>query len=516
MFCFFNLILSLSLRRMSKFDFAVIGGGSGGLAAAKEASRLGAKVVLFDFVSATPLGTKWGFAGTCVNVGCIPKKLFHYAGLCGEAMWDAEHLGWKVPSHPQHDWDTLRDTVNNYIRKLNFSYRTGVKSAGVEYINAKARLHPTDSSKVIYEVKGEEKEIEAKYVLLATGGRPTYPSHLPNAKDLCITSDDLFTLKKAPGKTLVLGGGYIAMECAGFLVALGYDVTVSVRSKPLRAFDSDCSRKIVEVMTELGLKFRNGVEIKKLERSSSSQLIRVEFSDGHVEEFETVLLAIGRTPETKSLNLPESSTNNEGKVIVDSQCRVKNNLFAVGDLIINRPELTPVAIKDGELLARRLFANKTETLDRPELIPTTVFTPIEYGSIGFSEEKAIEIYGKDNIECYLYEWQTLEKSAVHRPKLEHLRIEEADDEQGSHNFTKIIVRKDKNEEILGFHFIGPNAGEVTQGFALAMRLGATKSDLDQTMGIHPTDAEALVSLTITKSSGEDYKAAGGCGGGKCG
>jgi thioredoxin/glutathione reductase (selenoprotein) len=508
-----------------QYDFAVIGGGSGGMAAAKEAASLGARVVLFDYVAPSPLGSKWGVGGTCVNVGCIPKKLFHYAALSGEALHDAGTLGWAVPHgedlgdvvHVEHNWSKLVQKVTAYIRKLNFSYKNGLRSSKVEYINAWASLSPEDSHVVQYALsETDRRTLSAKYVLFAQGGRPTYPSDLPNVKELCVTSDDLFTLKKNPGKTLVLGGGYIAMECAGFLCGLGNSVTVAVRSKPLRAFDEQVAEKIVRVMTELGTNFRVGVLPVSIERVESGK-INVVFSDDSTEEFDTVLLATGRTPQTAGLNIPGGLASS-GKINVDREMAVSGleGVFAIGDIVEGRPELTPVAIKDGEFLTRRLFGGRKDYLEKPEYIPTTVFTPIEYGSIGFSEGESIRRFGAENIESYLFEWQTLEKSAVHRAKLEHLRENEADFEQSGHNFCKLVVRKDNDEEVVGFHYVGPHAGEVTQGFAVAMRLGAKKHDFDMTVGIHPTDAEAIVGMSVTKSSGEDYVAAGGCGGGKCG
>ena len=509
-----------------QYDFAVIGGGSGGMAAAKEAAALGARVVLFDYVSPSPLGSKWGVGGTCVNVGCIPKKLFHYAALSGEAVQDAGTLGWAVPHGAElgehvkveHNWPQLVQKVTSYIRKLNFSYKNGLRSSKVEYINAWASLAPGNAHEVQYAMSdSDRRSVSAKYVLVATGGRPTYPEDLPNVKELCVTSDDLFTLKKNPGKTLVLGGGYIAMECAGFLTGLGLEVTVAVRSRPLRAFDDQVAEKIVNVMTELGTNFRVGVVPTALDRVAESGKIKVVFSDGSVEEFDTVLLATGRTPQTAGLNLPAESVAASGKVKVDREMTMAEDVFAIGDIVEGRPELTPVAIKDGELLARRLFGSgRKQYLEKPEYVPTTVFTPIEYGCVGYSEGEAVRQFGAENVESYLFEWQTLEKSAVHRPKAEKVRENEGDLEQSGHNFCKLVVRKDNEEELVGFHYVGPHAGEVTQGFAVAMRLGAKKHDLDMTVGIHPTDAEAIVGMTVTKSSGEDYVAAGGCGGGKCG
>lgn len=506
-------------RHMSTFthDFAVIGGGSGGLAAAKEASRFGAKVVLFDYVTpSVTRGTTWGFAGTCVNVGCIPKKLFHYSSLLGESIHDLHHLGFggNVVGE-SHNWGEMVTTVTNYIRKLNFSYRTGARAAGVEYINARAKCVSDDEHAVEYIGKSgvEVLRVRAKHVLIAVGSRPAFP----NIKgiSLAISSDDIFWQQTAPKKTLVVGGGYIAMECAGFLTGLGYPTSVSVRSVPLRNFDSQVAQKIVQIMREKGTDFLIGKTPTELE--SQNDQIAVTFDDGSRDVFDTVLIATGRNPETRDLNLSDKIVKNStGKLVADPKTLLVNGascVYAVGDCLAGSPELTPVAIKDGEYLAQRLFGGATNKFFNKEYIPTTVFTPSEYGSVGLSEQAAVGQFGQQNVDAYLYEWPSLERAALHREKAVQARIDEADVEEGNNCFTKLIVHGDR---VVGFHFVGPNAGEVVQGFALAVKLGATKSDFDELVGIHPTDAEAMCGLTVTKSSGDDFVAAGGCGGGKCG
>jgi len=511
-----NRLLKLSNQFMSSYthDLAVIGGGSGGLAAAKEAARSGAKVVLFDHVTPSHRGTTWGFAGTCVNVGCIPKKLFHYSSLLGESMHDLKLAGWTSSASQTHSWSEMVETVTNFIRKLNFSYRTGARTAGVEYINARARFaSQEDENALEYSLKGEKKTLRAKHVIVAVGGRPTLPA-IPGIEH-AITSDDIFFSKKSPGKTLVVGGGYIAMECAGFLTGLGYPTTVCVRSRPLRNFDVQMADKIQSIMHELGTDFAIGktpVLIKKTENDS----LEVVFDDNSQDFYETVLIATGRSPATSHLGLPNCvSLSKTGKLLTDPNCLVKGSksIFAVGDCQEGSPELTPVAVKDGELLARRLFFGESKIFDKT-FIPTTVFTPSEYGSVGLSEEQAIQKFGEAAVESFLYEWPSLERAAFHREKPLSRSADETDVEQGNNCFTKLVVLT--SGKVVGFHFIGPNAGEVTQGFALAVKLGATKSDFDDLVGIHPTDAEALCGLTVTKSSGVSFVAAGGCGGGKCG
>uniref|UniRef100_A0A0G4FIK1 Thioredoxin reductase n=1 Tax=Chromera velia CCMP2878 TaxID=1169474 RepID=A0A0G4FIK1_9ALVE len=505
------------------YDLAVIGGGSGGMAAAKEAARLGAKVVLFDYVKPSTQGTKWGLGGTCVNVGCVPKKLMHYAGLMGPILHhDAQKFGWKLAPDASHDWGKLVETVQNHIRQLNFSYRSGLRGTGVNYLNALATFQ--GPNEIAYTQKGEEKTLSAKNILIATGGRPNLPSDIPGARELAITSDDIFSMKKSPGKTLVVGGAYIALETAGFLTELGYDVSVSFRSILLRGFDRQCAEKIGNTMRLLGTKFLPaGTLPSKMEKEGDGGKIRVHFKgkDGETSEevYDTVLYATGRTADLAGLSLGNAGVvadPSSGKLDVDDgEATNVPNIFAVGDILKGRPELTPVAIRAGELLARRLFAGSTEKMNW-DLIATTVFTPAEYGSVGLSEEEAVKRWGRDDIETYLLEFTSLEMAAAHRQKDPSLRADDFDVDIGANALSKLVVRRSEDEKVVGFHYVGPNAGEITQGFAVAMRLGAKKRDLDGTIGIHPTDAESLVQLDITGSSGESYLAAGGCGGGKCG
>jgi len=245
--------------------------------------------------------------------------------------------------------------------------------------------------------------------------------------------------------------------------------------------------------------------------------IEVNFSDKSVDTYDTVLFATGRFADTKGLNLAAAGvqTTPSGKFkCVNEQTNVEH-IYAVGDVLEGRQELTPVAIQTGELLARRLFRGATETMDY-DLVPTTVFTPFEYGCVGLAEEAAHERYGQDNVETYLFEFTSLEFSASHRHKDPSAQIDELDTDMGPTSLSKLVCLKNEDERVVGFHFVGPNAGEITQGFALALRLGAKKKDFDKTVGIHPTDAESFTAMDITRSSGESWVAAGGCGGGKCG
>ncbi|KAL8454867.1 hypothetical protein Emag_001233 [Eimeria magna] len=488
------------------YDFVVIGGGSGGLSSSKQAAALGARVAVFDFVKPSTQGTRWGLGGTCVNVGCIPKKLMHYAA-------------------------SMQQCVQSYVKQLNFSYRTGLRSAGVTYINALATLKSSNS--IEYEEKGvvspitplrnqskaelnaaaaavaaaavalAKKLVKARHILIAVGGRPSIPREVPGAREYCITSDDVFSLKKAPGKTLVVGASYIALECAGFLTELGFDVG--------------------RCMREMGVKFIEGIVVEKVEKTAEEKLLvsmrgSIDAARTQQIEVDTVLYATGRCADTRGLNLEGLGVHlsTEGRIVCDEGFRsTVPTIYGVGDVVEGFPELTPAAIKAGEILARRLFGGSQELMSLRD-IPTTVFTPMEYGCVGLSEEAAVAEYGEDDVEVYLSEFSPLEISACHRQKAEPTRADEADVDLSPPCLSKLVCIKSEGLRVRGVHFVGPNAGELIQGMAVALKLGAKKSDFDDTVGIHPTNAECFTQLTITKRSGQDWVAAGGCGGGKCG
>jgi pyruvate/2-oxoglutarate dehydrogenase complex dihydrolipoamide dehydrogenase (E3) component len=235
------------------------------------------------------------------------------------------------------------------------------------------------------------------------------------------------------------------------------------------------------------------------------------------DTYDTVLYATGRQAHTHRLNLPAAGvvTRPSGKVESPDERTNVPHIYAVGDILHGRPELTPVAIKAGELLADRLFAGATKQMDYDK-IPTTVFTPVEYGTCGLSEEDAIARFGEENIETYLFEFASLEAGAAHRQKHPNTRENEADVELSPPCLSKLVCLKSEGERLIGFHYVGPNAGEITQGFAVAVKVGAKKSDIDDVVGIHPTDAESFMAMEITRRSGESFVASGLCGGGKCG
>lgn len=481
------------------YDLVVIGGGSGGLAASKEAAKFGKRVAVCDFVKPTPKGTSWGLGGTCVNVGCIPKKLMHQAALLGQGIKDSTNFGWQTQD-VQFKWDTMRGNVRDYIASLNWKYRVSLREAKVDYLNAYAQFVDPHKLKLT-DKKGKEKFITSHSFLLAMGERPRYPD-IPGAKEYAITSDDLFFHPHCPGKTLVVGASYVALECAGFLRGIGLDVTVMVRSILLRGFDQDMAERIGDYMAAEGVRFFRPCVPTKLELVEQGSPGRVRVyanADGAeiVEEFNTVLFAVGREPCTHSLGLAEAGVRvnpKTGKLpTVNEQTNVPH-IYAVGDVLEGRPELTPVAIQAGILLARRLYDGSNVQCDYTN-VPTTVFTPIEYGCIGYSEADAIAKFGEDNIEVFHANFTPLEWTLPKRGT--------------DAGYLKIVCLIPERNRILGFHYLGPNAGEVTQGFATAMKLNATKDDLDATIGIHPTCAELFTTLTVSKRSGGSTTA-GGC------
>ena len=494
------------------------------MAASKAAAAYGKKVALFDFVTPTPRGTSWGLGGTCVNVGCIPKRLMHQAALLGEAMTDSHSFGWRpstasqsnepmstdsdqappevtVKSVVRHDWNALVEKVQNHIKMANFNYRVNLRNKKVKYINAFAELTDPHTIRAV-DKKGVETIYTSDRVLIATGERPRYPSDCPGALEYGITSDDLFSMPYSPGKTVVVGASYVALECAGFLRGMGYDVTVMVRSILLRGFDQDMAEKIGKNMAEDGVTFLRPCVpslVEQLEAPSESApgKLRVtgrmlDGGDPVTIECNTILFAIGRDPCTDKIGLKAAGVNVDpktGKIPVNAREETNiPNIYAVGDILQNRLELTPIAIEAGKLLVARIFGGQSRLCDYA-YAPTTVFTPIEYGCVGYSEEKAVEVFGKENVDVYHqafrpYEWALTPRSV-------------------NACWAKLVVLLSENERVVGFHFLGPNAGEVTQFAALSLKLGVKKEDFDHLIGIHPTSAETFNSLNITRSSGQD-------------
>uniref|UniRef100_A0A8C1T4H3 thioredoxin-disulfide reductase (NADPH) n=1 Tax=Cyprinus carpio TaxID=7962 RepID=A0A8C1T4H3_CYPCA len=442
-----------------EYDLIVIGGGSGGLACSKEAAALGKKVMVLDYVVPTPKGTTWGLGGTCVNVGCIPKKLMHQTALLGTAIEDARKFGWEFSDQVTHNWETMRTAVNNYIGSLNWGYRVSLRDKNVNYVNAYAEFVEPHKIKATNK-RGKEMFYTAAKFVLATGERPRYLG-VPGDKEYCITSDDLFSLPYCPGKTLVVGASYVALECGGFLAGLGLDVTVMVRSILLRGFDQDMANRAGDYMETHGVKFlRKFVPTKvgQLEAGTPGRLkvtAKSTESDEIFEgEYNTVLIAVGRDACTGKIGLDKAGVKvnaKNGKIPVNDEEQTSvPHIYAIGDILEGKWELTPVAIQAGKLLARRLYAGASLKIYH------SLFWPLEF-----------TVPGRDNNRCY----------------------------------AKIICNKLDKDRVIGFHYLGPNAGEVTQGFGAAMKCGITKDQLENTIGIHPTCAEIFTTMEVTKSSG---------------
>lgn len=422
----------------------------------------------------------------------------HYAAILAEARKDQELSGWTQDYTQKHDWVKMVKQVQMHIKGLNWGYKSDMIKLKIKYFNAYARF--ADSHTIELEnAKGEKEKVTAEKIIIATGGRPSYPG-IPGDKEFGITSDDIFSLKEAPGKTLVVGASYVALECAGFLTALGYDTTVMVRSILLRGFDQDMANRIGAYMKDSHTKFIEGATPDKLEKLENG-MIKVTYKQGgeeKTEEYQTVLFAMGRYALTANINLEAAGViaekNGKFKVNDQEQTNVPH-IYAIGDVIYGQLELTPVAIKAGMLLSQRLFAGKTDKMDYVN-VPTTVFTPLEYGCCGYTEVESHEKYGKDNCSTYHIQFQPLEwQYNKARP-------------EGHQCYVKVIVTKSDNK-VVGFHICAPNAGEITQGIGIAMKCGMTKEQLDSCVGIHPTIAEDCIGLKETKEENPDASK-GGC------
>ncbi|KAF1329890.1 Thioredoxin reductase 1, partial [Globisporangium splendens] len=482
------------------YDLVVIGGGSGGLACSKEAAKYGKKVCVLDYVKPSPVGTSWGLGGTCVNVGCIPKKLMHQSSLIGETIHkDSKAFGWTV-GEQTFDWTQMLKSINSYIKSINFKYKVELRDKKVKYENLLGSFIDAHTLELWHPKKGT-KTVTTRDVVVAVGGRPKPLSC--EGGELAISSDDIFWRKEAPGKTLVVGASYVALECAGFMKGMGYDVKIMVRSILLRGFDQDMANKIGEFMeVESKIEFIRGCVPQSITKLENGQLlVKWTTPDGEAceEAFDTVLNATGRDPDVAKLGLDKAGVKlnpKTGRIWVENEQTSTPNVYAIGD-VIDAPELTPVAIQAGRLLARRLYNNETTFMDYDKVC-TAVFTPIEYGCCGLSEEASIEKFGEDNLEIYHQNFTPLEwsLSSETRPA-------------ASTCYVKVICDKLRDKYVVGFHYLGPNAGEVTQAMGLAMKLGFTYDQMVSVVGIHPTTAEIFTTLEVTKSSGESA-ASGGC------
>lgn len=446
------------------FNYLAIGAGSGGIASANRAAQRGASSAVIE---AKAVG------GTCVNVGCVPKKVMWYGAHIAEALKYSPAYGFDVTQN-SFNWATLVQNREAYIQRIHASYQRGFDSNGVTLINGFARF--VDANTV--EVNGER--ITADHITIAVGGRPSRPA-IPGSEH-GIDSDGFFALNEQPKKALVIGAGYIAVEIAGVLHALGTDTHLLVRKdRPLRNFDSDITDMLLERMAQDKLNLHHHTEVCKVEKTASGTLT-VHCTNGTVfNDVDCLIWAIGREPATDKLNLAAAgvTTDEQGFIRTDKyQNSNVKGIYAVGD-IAGEAQLTPVAIKAGRMLAERLF-NK----DLPDahmdysLIPTVVFSHPPIGTLGLTEAEAVAQYGKDNVKVYRSNFAAMYNAITPHRALSRFKL----------------VCAGSDEKVVGLHGIGEGMDEVLQGFAVAMKMGATKADFDATVALHPTSAEEFVTL----------------------
>ncbi len=447
---------------MERVDYLVIGGGSGGLASARRAASYGARVAV---VEAGALG------GTCVNVGCVPKKVMWNAAQIADALQLARGYGFDVEVRG-HDFAALRQRREAYIERMRGVYAQHLAKDNVELINGRATLTGPR------EVSVGERQLTAAHVLIATGSAASVPD-LPGA-ELGATSDGFFALEALPKSVLIVGAGYIAVELAGVLRGLGAAVTLAMRhERPLRGFDAMLGDALREALEKSGVHVVPEVNVVRLTRNDRGEKIAL-LSNGHVlPAVDTVLWTIGRHANVAGLGLEAASVRRDasGHIVVDEwQNTTAPGVYAIGD-VTGHATLTPVAIAAGRKLADRLFGAKPESKLDYNDIPSVVFSHPPIGTVGLSELDARQKHG-DEVKVYSTRFTNMYYAVTEQKELTHMKL----------------VTVGKEERVVGVHVIGRGADEMIQGFAVAVKLGATKADFDRTVAIHPTASEELVTL----------------------
>jgi len=461
-------------RELEKvYDLIIIGGGSAGVAAALESVKYGIKVAIFDYVEPSEHGSIWGIGGTCLNVGCIPKKFFYHAAQIGHTLDHMENYGWEK-SKKEHNWNILINNIRKYIVSQNKDLEISLKKSKIDYFNMLVSFVDQYNIKGV-DNQGKESYFTAKKFIIATGLRPKYPNI--EGIHYGITSDDFFFLQNPPGETLIIGGSYISLEIGSFLKNLCYPVTIMVRSQFLRGFDRETVKIFIE---NIDLDYIQGVPIKI---ELVKNIKRVHYDGGSID-VNTVIIATGRESKIYQLGLDKIGVSIEdGKIVAPHFKTTLDHIYAIGDIVKDGIELTPVAIKSAKLLIQNLYESKDYILDNA-WIPTSVFTvPFEYSSVGLSEEEGIKKYGQE-IEVYDSNFKPLEYNLT-------------DDYNHKLGYVKLICLKNGN--IIGLHIVAPNAGEIIQGYVVAIKTGMTKTDFDNTIGIHPTISENILNLEIKQN-----------------
>ncbi|MDR7096291.1 glutathione-disulfide reductase [Hydrogenophaga laconesensis] len=453
------------------FDLFVIGGGSGGVRAARMAAQRGARVALAEM-----LGTG-GLGGTCVNVGCIPKKLYSYAAHYAEAFEESHGYGWEGEA-PVLNWATLKANRAKEISRLNGIYGNLLTSAGVTVFNAFARIDGPQA--LVLKLNGEpgEKRLTAKHILIATGGRPHVPDF--EGREHVIDSNAMFDLEPFPQRLLVVGGGYIACEFASIFNGLGSTVTQLYRGEQvLRGFDDEIRHFAANEMIKAGVDLRLGADVAFITKTADG--LRVKLKDGGEITTDGVLYATGRVPTVKGLGLEAVGVaqGKGGEVIVDEHYRTSvPSILAVGD-VTSRIQLTPVALGEAMVVVDHLFgpvAGKAARSMSYDFVPTAVFCHPNIGTVGLTEAQAREQHG--DVTIFRSEFKSLRHTL-----------------SGSTERTLMkLVVDTKSDRVVGLHMVGAEAGEIVQGFAVALKAGATKAVFDSTIGIHPTAAEEFVTM----------------------
>lgn len=440
------------------YDLITIGGGSGGVRASRMSAAHGARVALIE---------SGALGGTCVNVGCIPKKLFSYAAHAASDVADARGFGWSV-TDMQFDWKTLLANKDREIARLNGVYAKVLQDAGVKVIAGRARV--VDAHTVVV----DDQTLTGKHLLIATGGHAVKPD-IPGV-ELSITSDEAFHLKALPRRAVLVGGGYIAAEFASIFNGLGVETTVLHRSAQLlRGFDEDLGKVLAEEFAQHGITLMFNETPTGMTRDGDG--FRVSLDSGRSIATDLVMFATGRLPNVAGLGLEDAGVKlakNGAVQVNDFYCSSVPSIHAIGD-VIDRIQLTPMAIAEGMALARTLFKNDPAKLDYAN-IPTAVFSHPHIGSVGLSEAEAREKHGE--VDIYRTRFRPLKATLSGSAE----RV-----------FMKLVVARDSGR-VLGAHMVGAEAGEIIQGLAVALNCGATKAQFDATLGIHPTTAEEFVTL----------------------
>jgi glutathione reductase (NADPH) len=443
------------------YDLFVIGAGSGGVRAARVAAGHGARVAIAE---------EYRVGGTCVIRGCVPKKLLVYASRFRDEFEDAAGFGWSLET-PRFDWAALIAAKDKEISRLEAAYRATLAKHGVAVFEERATLASAHSVRL----QSSGRTISAKTILIATGGHPNVDTKLPGIEHV-ITSNEAFHLSELPRRIIVAGGGYIAVEFASIFHGLGAEVTLLYRGeKILRGFDIDLRDVLTNALRARGIRIITGHVFTAIEKGAAGLAGRI--TSGERLEADQIMFAIGRSPNTNGLGLEDVGVrlDREGAIIVDGTSRSSvPSVFAVGD-VTNRVNLTPVAIREGHAFADTVFGAKPWSVDYGT-IPTAVFATPEIGTVGLSEEAARARFG--GIDIYKGSFRPMK--AILAGREERMLM-------------KLVVERD-SDRVVGVHVFGPDAAEIVQMAAIAVRLGARKADFDQTMALHPSAAEELVTL----------------------